>query len=124
MANRGGLSEPTEYCLLVTARAVQFYTATVSCDVAMKHLMRSNKQRSVFVHAVQEVFKSSPMLSGYLQAECAQNHANFQYIVQTAFNCFARNELKRFNGKPVAEDPPGKNLRKIRKLTSKSSCKQ
>ena len=124
MANRGGLSEPTEYCLLVTARTVQLYTAIVSYDVAMENLMRCNNQRSVFVQAVQEVFKSSPMLMGYLQAECAQNHANFHYIVQIAFNCFARNELKRLNGRPVAGDMPGKNLRKIRKLTSKSSCKQ
>ena len=121
MANCGSLSEPTEYCLLVTARTVQFYTAIVSHDVAMENLMCSNNQRSVFV---QGVFKSSRMLLGYLQAECAQNHSNFQHIIQTAFNCFARKDLKHLNGRPVAGDTPGKNFRKIRKPTSKSSCKQ
>ena len=104
MANRGGLSEPTEYCLLVTARAVQFYSAIVSYDVALVNLMCSNNPRSLFIHAVQEIFKSSPKLLGYLQVWHAS--CKLHNIVQTAFNCFARNELKRFNGRPVAGNTP------------------
>ena len=46
-------------------------------------------------------------------------HANFSLIVITAFNCFAKNELKRSNA-PERDEPPEMN-RKIRKLQNCST---
>ena len=46
----------------------------------------------------------------------------FSLIVQSAFNCFAKNHLKRLNAKPMLEKAPKKNFRKLRKLISKASA--
>ena len=40
MADRGGLSEPTEFCYAVTTLAVQCYTAISENDEIMKKLLK------------------------------------------------------------------------------------
>ena len=49
-------------------------------------------------------------------------HQNFEMTANTAFNCFAENEMKRFS---VSQDAPPtlSSNQKIRKLTSKGSDK-
>ena len=123
LANRGGLSEPTEFCFATTTVAVRCYT-TISGNVdIMKKLLQASNQRQVFVTAVRKWIETSPLLSGLLNAECpsSKKHKNFDLVIQASFNCFAVNELKRLNSKPAAEEIPAKTLRKIRKLSSKSS---
>ena len=82
--------------------------------------MRGGNQRSIFLSAVRSVINSGQISSDVLNVSCDMQHINFDLIVQTAFNCFAKNELKRLNASRMAEEPPAKQLRKIRKLTSKA----
>ena len=126
-ANRGGLSEPTEFCFAVTIVAVRCYTTLSGNGDMMKKLLQTSNQRRVFITAVRKMVETSALLNGLLNVECtsSEKHKNFDLVMQASFNCFAVNELKRLNSKPVAEDIPAKSLRKIRKLTSKgSSTKQ
>ena len=126
-ANRGGLSEPTEFCFAVTIVAVRCYTTLSGNGDMMKKLLQTSNQRRVFITAVRKMVETSALLNGLLNVECtsSEKHKNFDLVIQASFNCFAVNELKRLNSKPVAEEIPAKTLRKIRKLTSKgSSTKQ
>ena len=124
VADRGGLSEPSELCFMVTTLAVQYFSAISANSDIMKKLMCCQNQREVFVNAVRQVAESSAILGGLLFVECDASHNNFDLITQTAFNCFAKNELKRMNSKSIPEDMPARKQRKIRKLSSKGSCKQ
>ena len=58
-----------------------------------------------------------------LQQQCLAGHLNFERIIVTAFNCFAKIELKRLNAAKVAPETLSRN-RKIRKLTSGISNKK
>ena len=122
MTNRGGLSEPTELCFGVTTLAVQYYTAISGNSNIMKKLLCCQNQQAVFVEAVCDVVQAF-LCGGPLFVRCESSHDNFVPIIQTAFNCFAKNELKRINCKATPAELPAKNLRKIRKLTSKVSEK-
>lgn len=121
MTDRGGLAEPTELCFAVTALAVKYFTIISDSIDMKKKLLCCQNQRFVFVKAAHDVVYSSRLMRPLLNTYCASGHANFNLIVETAFNCFAKNELKRINSKPSLAEPPTKNLRKIRKLTSKAS---
>ena len=94
-ANRGGLAEPKEMTKEITALSVQCYTSIAEDKRCMKKLLACANQRSVFVHAVSEAAKVLCCQEGFLDANCSLGHSNFKLIVQTAFNCFAKNELKR-----------------------------
>ena len=119
MADRGGLSAPTELCFVITALAIQQYTA-VCCDAAIKSkLMALPNQRCAFTSAAANVGKSGSFRNLFIQ-KCAAGHSNSEMIIQTAFNCFAKNELKRLNAPNSAPAPMVTN-RKMRKLTGKAS---
>ena len=124
IADRGGLSMPTEFCFAITTLAVQFYSAVMSNDIIRGNLLSHSNQRSAFLSAVCEVAASS-VHKTLLQQTCAAvaKHSPFKVIVQKAFNCFAKNELKRFNAGKTAPDTMVSS-RKIRKLTSKASSKK
>lgn len=116
MANRGGLAEPTEFCFVVTAVAVQWYS-TISSDKLAKHrLLSDSNSRTLFVSAVFGAINSSDSLRSLLSQRCLDNHNNFHLIVQSAFNCFAKNELKRWNAPQM--EAPAKMVRTATKLTS------
>ena len=119
--DRGGLSAPTQLCFATTAIAVQLYTALASDAVIKKKLLGLSNQRSAFTIAVSKVV-ASHSCKNLLQQHCRAGHLNFERIIQTAFNCFAKNELKRLNAGKVAPETLSHN-RKIRKLTSGNSSK-
>jgi len=121
MANRGGLSTPSEICFTITALTAQYYTVITRDEAKLHKLLTQPNQRKVFVKATSVAISSSASLQCLLNVKCASNHQNFELIVQTAFNCFAKNQLKRLNSRPMAEEPPAKVLRKVRKLTSKAA---
>ena len=120
MADRGGLAEPTEYCYGVTALAVHYYSAIAANDAMLQKLLTFKNQRSVFVAAITHCTLSSQVLRKLTNVKCSAKHSNFDYIVQSSFNCFAKNLLKRLNSRPSLEEPE-KKTRKMRKLTSKAS---
>ena len=121
MVDRGGLFQPSGYCYGVTSLAVLYYSAIAAEKGIMGRLMRGGNQTSIFVSAVHSVVNSDQISSDVLNVSCDMQHINFHLIVQTAFNCFAKNELKHLNASRMAEEPPAKQLRKVRKLTSKAS---
>ena len=121
MASRGGLCQPTELCFGVTSIAVQYYSTIICCDRIEQALFRCKNQQSVFLNAVRDTVWKLKVMCSLLDTKCESGHVNFDLIIQTAFNCFAKNEPKRFDSKPSLGDPPKKDSRRIRKLASKTS---
>ena len=97
LTDRGGLAVPTDYCFAVCSMAVQAYDSIISDKVLKQKLMKFSNQRYAFVQILSNVAKFSEALSTAKYLSCNQMHVNFKLIVQTAFNCFAKNELKRLN---------------------------
>ena len=118
--NRGGLSQPSEFIYTVTALAVQHYMAILSTGepTKTKFLSMSNP-RSVFLKALINIAAATETLSNLLSQQCSAGHLNFKEVVKSTFNCFAKNELKRINAFKV--EMPEISVKKLRKLTSKSS---
>ena len=67
------------------------------------------------------LLRLSSSSAAVLKKRCSQNHENLALIFQTAFNCFAKNELKSLCCRK--SKPPAKMQRTTRKLYNKSSCK-
>ena len=120
IANRGGLSEPSTFCFAVTIITMQYFTAVASNREDLKKLLSLNNPRAVFAKALSAVVKSRASCN-LTNVKCSLNHSNFNLIVHSAFNCFAKNQLQRLNSRPSLDHPPQKSLRKIQKLTSKTS---
>ena len=92
MADRDGLSSPTEMCFAVTTVAVQHYNAVMSNQTVMAKLLLEKNQHATFIEAVCTVaFEFSSIASH----QCAAGHINFKIIVLRVFNCFEKTELKR-----------------------------
>ena len=123
ITDRGGLAVPTYYCFAVCSMAVQAYDSIISDEVLKQKLMKFSNQRYAFVQILSNVAEFSEVLSAAKYLSCGQMHVNFKLFLQTAFNCFAKNDLKRLNQCQV--DAPSKMSRSVRKLTAKSSenCK-
>ena len=121
MADRGGLSTPTEFCFATTCVAVQHYTAIMLDEATKLKLLAVKNQRSAFTSAISHVVMSQSF-GRLLEQRCSAGHFNFKMIVESAFNCFAKNELKRLNSSKDAP-PQLSSGRKIRKLNAKSSNK-
>ena len=120
-ADRGRLSAPTELCFAVTALAVQACNAISShVNMKMKLLTSGSDQRALFTKALR-LFASSRSVS-VLNQVCLKQHENFDAVAQSAFNCFAKNELKRLNSGKA--EPPAKMQRTARKLNSSTSVKK
>ena len=66
----------------------------------------------------------SEILHSLFHIQCSAKHPNFQLILQSVFNCCAKNQLKRINSQPNVPDRPSKAMRCIKKLTGKSSSNQ
>ena len=122
LADRGGLAVPTDYCFVICLMATQAYEKIVSNDATKKKFMAQKNHRGVFIKALRTLAQSSEIYNGAISQTCSKMHNNFSLILQTAFNCFAKNELKRLNNCII--DAPAKMQRIVRKLTAKSSAKQ
>ena len=97
----------------------QCYTALAADETIKARLFNMSNQRSVFVRAVLQVAQQSPLFNSIASVKCSAGHCNFAWFVESAFNCFVKNELKRINKKKIAE-PPAKMSKAVRKLTGKS----
>ena len=117
MADRGGLSEPSEFCYAATILAMQYFTAVASSPENFEKLLAANNPRAMFMKATSAVIESRTSCN-WTNVKCSMSHSNFHLIFCTAFNCFAKNQLKRFNSRSTWEAPPKKSSRIIRKLTS------
>ena len=100
--------------------AMQCYTTVASDVSALNKLFQCTNQRQAFVNAMRKMAQPKQAISKLLNVKCSREHAAFNAIVCSIFNCYAKNELKRLNSKPMLQEPPAKTLRKVRKLTSKS----
>ena len=116
-ANRGGLSVPTEYCFGVCCFAVQLHNCILANESARSKLLSAKTQRAAFIFAATKFAESNTYVV-LAEQTCAQGHNNSVLILQTIFNCFAKNELKRINQCTVA--PPEKMARTLRKLHSQT----
>ena len=110
--------------LRITAFAVQCYITIAMDDNIMHRLLMCSNQRNTFVNAVAKSVQSPEILHSLFHIQCSAKHANFQFILQSVFNCCAKNQLKRINSRPNLPDPPSKAMRCIKKLTGKSSSDQ
>ena len=122
IANRSELAAPMEFCFAVTALSVQLYSA-IAADISIKHkLFALKNQRFDCTIAIMNVKQAHSNFENLVHQKCSAGHQNFKMIVKSAFNCFAKNEIKRLN---VSQDalPTLSSNRKIRKVTSKGSDK-
>lgn len=117
MANRGGLSSPSEFCFVVTAFAVLHYNFLISDTILRTRFLTSSNPRCLFVSALVTLAEKSCFS---FSQTCDRGHSPFPRILELAFNCFAKNELKRLNAS-VQGSQPASSTRKLRKLSSKSS---
>ena len=120
IADRGGLSKPSEFCYTVTALAVQYYSALTDNDHARIRFLTLSKQREAFIFVLKKAlpFQNCSFL---LQQQCSAGHFNFTAIIESAFYCFAKTELKRVNdSKKTILEERKKNSRKLQKLPSNS----
>ena len=119
MADRCGLSAPKQYCFAICALGVHIYSKLRSNDSVRKQFLCFNNQRVAFISVLTEVVKQNADQHEFLLNQtCNEGHCNFKAILQSIFNCFAKNELKRVN---KCDKPPAKMSRGVRKLTSKST---
>ena len=117
-ANRGGLSVPTDHCFGVCCFAVQLHNCILANESARSKLLSAKNQKAAFIFAVTK-FAESKMYVVLAEQTCVQGHNNFALILQTIFNCFAKNELKRINQCTVA--PSEKIASTLTKLNSQTS---
>ena len=108
MDNRGGLSEPSTFRFAVAIVAMQCFPAVAFNCEDLKKLLSLNNRRAVFAKASSTVVKSRTSCDS-TNVKCNLNHLNFNLIVHTAFNCFAKNQLQRLNSCPSLDDPPQKS---------------
>ena len=110
MADRGGLAEPADYCLATNAYEqthlgkIHFTQQPSTCIYGGFVFFCSN------IRDFQDCFFAN-LLRRMLN--------NFKLNLQTAFNCFAKNELKRLNHCII--DAPQKMSRTVHKPSAKSS---
>ena len=122
MANRGGLSSPSENTFAVATLGAKFYRAMMNGPpTVMEEFHKRKNHKQVFVDSVHETVRSNDMLQCLLSTSCNQLHCNFKLILNIIFNCFAKNELKRMNAQSIANDPVPKATCVCGKLTSKGS---
>ena len=122
MANCGGVSSPTEYTFAIATLEAKFYNTMLNGDsTIMQRFLKQRNHQQVFVDAVPNQICSYDMLQCLLSTRCVQLHSNFELISRCIYNCFVKNELKRFNAQLSESGPAPKTMRISRKLTSKDS---
>ena len=122
IADRGRLSKPSEFCYTVTALAVQYYSALTDNDHARIRFLTSSNQREAFIFALKRTlpFQNCSLL---LQQQCSGGHLNFTAIIESPFNCFAKNELKCINdSKEIILEDRKKILENCKNFLSTVTC--
>ena len=123
IADRGGLSKPSEFCYVVTSLAVVYFSTVASDELNHKKLLCAQNSRSVFCAAATRAVSNSPPLLHLINVKCATGHSCFEAILKIAFNCFAKNQLKRLNSRPSAENSPEKLTVRYGNCLPKQTCK-
>ena len=116
-ADGGSLAVPTEFYFALTALAVHGYNAIFSDDTIKERLLSLSKQRLIFVVSILKVIAVSDYID-LLNQKCTDHHFNFELILQTAYNYYAKNELKRLNSR--SGDLSAKMAQDMRKPNSKT----
>ena len=116
-ADCGSLAVSTKVCFALRAIAVLGCNAILSDDTIKKRLLSSSNQCLIFVFSILKVIAFSDY-KDLLNQKCAKNHCNVEFILQTAYNCFAKDELKRLNLR--SGDPSAKMARNMQRLSSKT----
>ena len=117
IANRGGLSSPSEFCYAATsAFAVHHYNHIITNERLKIRILKSSNSRSLFVNVLMTLAKKYDTT---FFLNCKDGHASFRHILEASFNCFAKNELKRLNISHGNRQET--ETRKLRKLTSKNT---
>ena len=93
--------------------------SVITSDKFIKRKLLSHiNSHTLFVASVLGLYNSSDTLCSMVHQKCAKNHKNFEMNVESAFNYFAKNKLKRLN---VSQpESPSKMTCTVRKLNSKS----
>ena len=97
VANRGGLSAPSEYHFVLTTLATKYTAVGNKRSIIMLEFMKQGNQQQLFIKAVCEVIRVCYMFQCLLTANCANQHFNCETILKSVFICFVKNELKRLN---------------------------
>ena len=114
MANHGGLSSPTEYTFAVATLGAKFYNPMLNQQSTfMQRFLKQKDHHQKLVDAVCKTNCSYDMLQFLLSMRCAQLHSNFECILRCISNCFAKNELKRFNAQLSESAPAPKTMQVI-----------
>ena len=116
MANRGGLSSPSEFCYAATAFPVHHYNHIITNERLKIRFLISSNSRSLFMNVLMTLAKKYDTT---FFVNCKDGHASFRRILEASFNCFAKNELKRLNISHGNRQET--EARKLRKLSSKST---
>ena len=98
---------------MVTSLAVVYFSTVANDELQLKRLLCAQNSRSDFCAAATRAVSNSPSLLHLINVKCTTGYSCFEAILKIAFNCFAKNQLKRLNSHPSAE----KLTRKIRKLS-------
>ena len=88
----------------------------------MQRFLKQRNHQQVFVDAVRKTICSYDMLQCLLSTRRAQLHSNFELISRCIFNCFAKNDLERFNAQLSESVPAPKTMRISRKITFKGNA--
>ena len=97
LADRGGLSPPKQYCFAICALGVQVYNQIRQDDNICQQFLCLNNQQATFVDILTQIVQGKTGHAFLVDQLCENGHCNFVPIVQSPFNCFAKNELKRIN---------------------------
>lgn len=120
MADRGGLSSPTELCFAICKMAfvlIGFFTGNSQLHALF---MRARNHQLVFLYVLRTLCGNNDVYKLLLEVRCnTHSHSAFDSIVKKFFNCYAKNELKRANTIQISDV----TACKISKLQSTSSKK-
>ena len=97
LADHSGLSAPKQYCFALCALGVQVYNQICQDDNIRQQFLCLNNQQATFVDILTQIVQGKTGHAFLVDQLCENGHCNFVPIVQSLFNCFAKNELKRIN---------------------------
>ena len=82
MANRGGLSSPSECTFAVATLGAKFYRAMMNGPpTVLEEFHKRKNHQQVFVDSVHETVRSNDMLQCLLSTRCNQLHCDFKLIL-------------------------------------------
>ena len=116
MANRGGLSSPSEYCFHICLVGFLYFSQIFNSDSLTKKFLACHEHEKIFVEALSLKMASSNSCFTITDPVCASGHNFRRQMFVKLYHCFIKNFLRRVNHVPCVNAG-----RKIKKLTSKSA---